>query len=1110
MGPGWTKRWGWAGARASVLLVVGLAGFVTPAVADDRVKLLVTAEQGFGRLVIDFVDRTDLPKYKITSKNGVLAVEFDEPVTASLPDIAATLPDYVSVGRVDPDGEGIRFALRSPVNINSIEAGEKLFIDLMPTTWQGLPPGLPPEVVAELAERAENAARLAEQKRKAEGARILKPVADLRVGRNPTFMRLQFDWSVATKAEFKQDGDTGQLSFEWPVPVDLYALGTDLPPEIKKAENVITPDGSQVVLTLADGVKPRFYQSTDKQYVVDIDIAHDLPSPLDAAALLAQETAAKLPPAHEATMGGVPPEQVAALTGAVVPVITTVGSTVRVAFPFDRDTPAAVFRRGNTLWMVFDSLRGITMPDKTPGLDAIASSVTVVPAGDSQVVRIELNADRLATLGSQGKAWVLSLGDTLLTPTEPLDLNRRVDGEGLYQITADLERPGKVHEFTDPVVGDTLDVVTAYPPARGVTRDLNYVDFSTLRSVHGLVIRPTHRGVGVDIESRLAVIHAKSGLTVSSVDSRRPPLAAAEANRDRFIDFAVLDEPDPVKFSTERDTLLETAADATGRDRDTARLQLAQYLVANRFGLEALGVLRVLDGELKTSTLKKQVQMTLAIANTEAMRPADALTILNSGAMDDDIDARMWRTIARADAYDYHGARTDALAGEPAIEKYPEWVKARFLLAGIRAAVESGDVPLAERYLGMVNVARLDPEDTSMLRLLSARIDEAQGHVQEALDGYGQVITADFRPSRAEAVYRTLLVLDRAGTLDLDKAIPTLTAESMLWRGGPLEAGMQKLLAELYFRRGEFRLGFETTRQAALFHPDSAPVNALLTEAQAQFTELYLNGQADVMKPIDALGLYYDFRDLTPPGARGDEMIRNLARRLVKVDLLAQAAELLEYQIDNRLKGVAQAQVGADLAVIDIANRDPAAALRVLNKTRLADLAPSLERQRRTLEARALIDAGRDELALDMLSKMQGRDVDLLRVDAHWKAKRYSSAGELLEKLYAPPADGSPMSQPARMSIIKAAVGYVLSGDSLGLTRIRAKFGDQMARSPQWPMFDFVTGQMQPSDAGEFKQVAKEVAGIDSINAFLAAYQEFYGKDGALTPLATTGQDSAA
>jgi len=859
---------------------------------------------------------------------------------------------------------------------------------------------------------------------------------------------------------------------------------------------------------------------TPNQFIVDVDIA---PSEGLKAALAEEDKlkqarvesdgatkAAEIERAAELGLDASGNTTYPVTHGAVTPMVSSVGTTVRIAFPFEADTPAAVFRRGDVVWMVFDSAQPVTAPPKSDALASVASNFEVVSAGETKVIRMDLAADRLATLGSQGKAWVLSLGDTLLTPTEPLELDRRVDGEGLYQITADLERPGKVHEFVDPVVGDKLEVVTAYPPARGVTRNLDYVDFSTLRSVHGLVIRPTHEGVGINIESRLAVIHATSGLTVSSIDSKRPPLTGAEAVRERFIDLGVLEQPDPLKFSAERDALLVATSEAHGRDLDAARLKLAQYLVGNRFGMEALGVLRVLDENLKTTTLKKMVQMTLAIANTEADRPTDALAILNTAAMADDVDALLWRTIARAEAYDYQGARSDALASEAALDRYPPWVRSRFLLAATRAAVESGDMPLANRYIGMVDVARLDPEETSLLRLLSARVDEAEGHLQEALDGYGQVITADFRPTRAEAIYRTLVVLDRAGTLDLDKATETLAAEAMLWRGGPLEANMQKLLAELYFRRGDYRLGFETARQAALFHPDSGPVNALLGEAQEQFSDLYLNGKADTMKPIDALGLYYDFRELTPPGARGDEMIRNLARRLVKVDLLAQAAELLEYQIDNRLKGVAQAQVGADLAVIDIANRDPAAALRVLNKTRLAVLAPSLERQRRTLEARALIDAGRDELALDMLSKMQGRDVDLLRVDAHWKAKRYSAAGELLELLYAPPADGTPMPQPARMSIIKAAVGYVLAGDTLGLSRIRAKFGDQMARSPEWPMFDFVTGRMQPSDAGEFKRVAKQVAGIDSINAFLAAYQDFYGKDGALTPLTANQADSAA
>ena len=44
-------------------------------------------------------------------------------------------------------------------------------------------------------------------------------------------------------------------------------------------------------------------------------------------------------------------------------------------------------------------------------------------------------------------------------------------------------------------------------------------------------------------------------------------------------------------------------------------------------------------------------------------------------------------------------------------------------------------------------------------------------------------------------------------------------------------------------------------------------------------------------------------------------MIRNLARRLVKVDLLSQAAQLLDYQLENRLHGVARTQIAADLAV---------------------------------------------------------------------------------------------------------------------------------------------------------------------------------------------------
>ena len=86
------------------------------------------------------------------------------------------------------------------------------------------------------------------------------------------------------------------------------------------------------------------------------------------------------------------------------------------------------------------------------------------------------------------------------------------------------------------------------------------------------------------------------------------------------------------------------------------------------------------------------------------------------------------------------------------------------------------------------------------------------------------------------------------------------------------------------------------------------------------------------------MSLFYDFRELTPAGRRGDEMIRRLADRLVAVDLLGQAAELLQHQVDNRLQGAARAQVAARLAVIYLMNRKPDRALATLRATRAADL----------------------------------------------------------------------------------------------------------------------------------------------------------------------------
>src|SRR5690606_20223828 len=160
-------------------------------------------------------------------------------------------------------------------------------------------------------------------------------------------------------------------------------------------------------------------------------------------------------------------------------------------------------------------------------------------------------------------------------------------------------------------------------------------------------------------------------------------------------------------------------------------------------------------------------------------------------SLDQEVDALFWRTIARAETQDYRGARFDAMEARAIADNYPEWARNRFRLAAARSAVEAGDSSLAQRMLDSIDFASISVEDASMFHLLSGRIDEAEGRNQEALDTYGQVIVSEVRPTRAEAVYRTLLLLDREGRLDLAKGTQTLAAETLLWRGDAIEADMQ-------------------------------------------------------------------------------------------------------------------------------------------------------------------------------------------------------------------------------------------------------------------------------------------------------------------------------
>jgi len=1104
----------WLSQRLGVVVVIAIIGglvpafgFITIASAQEAARIEVENFSQFGRIVINFDNRSDLPKFQINSENGILIVQFDQRINFSLPDVAEILPQFVVASRIDPDYKAIRFGLKGEFNIHKTEAGQRLYIDILPLDWQGAMPALPTEVVEELSKRAKDALIIAERKIKNEYVRDHQPSAKLKIGRHPNFIRLIVEWSIDTKAVYSFNNDVGEIKFDWPVAIDVSELQADLPKEIKSVTNRLEGASSLLVINVADNIRPRYYSISQSEFIIDIDKEQNDASNLDLASILPEgsdydpnEEKLELSEQLENDGSGVEISNDRAAT--IIPTVEKIGSTIRMTFPFEDETPAAVFRRGDMLWLVFDSFSKIGEPEESKEFSSIANGFSVVGAGGTSIVRINLSTQRLATLGSEGRSWVLSLGDVVLAPLELIGLTRRQTGEGLFEVVANLQRASNVHQLRDPIVGDVLEVVTAYPPAIGVARDLSLVEFSALRSIHGLVIKPLHDNIFVRVDGKNAIISSDRGLIVSTSKGARLDKKELEegVNRDGFIDLNSLQEKENSKFFALQKEIMQRASVAERNTLGATRLQLAQFFLANELYYEALGILNLIDKEQVFGELGMSLVITRAAATAMVMRSKEAVVLLSDKRVVDNVDAMVWRTIAKVGIEDFEGARVDSLAAESVVNFYPDWVRAKFYYASVEAAIETNNVEQASRLISLIETNSLSVEKINEYKVLLARIDAAEGRYEQALDGLGQVIAADFRPSRASAIYYTMEILKRMDKLDVFKGAQTLSAESIVWRDNKLEVKMTGLLANLYFDSGSYREAFEVSSYLAKTHPNNEISQNLMRKSQQAFSNLFLNGEAESLPPIKALSLYYDYRYLTPAGARGDEMIRNLSRRLVKVDLLEQASELLKYQVDERLEGVAKAQIAADLAIIYLADRLPERAIEILHATQLSGIPKSLARQRRIIEARALIDVGREDLSLDILSRQSGKDVDLIRVDAHWKGKRYGEAAQIIEQLYYNEQKSGNLSIKSRADIIKAGVGYVLSDDWIGLTRLRLKYGEVMSKTAEWGMFDFVTARVNATSL-EFKKVAQEIANSNSLKAFLNAYSESYGPDGALTPL---------
>ncbi len=1219
----------------AMLLCTGAIGAQAQRVSAE---ISVDTSGGYARIVYRFDGEVESA---VRLANGILLVSFSVPVELSTERLNPAAAGYVSAARRDPDGRGLRIALTQRVTLHSMQANDRLFVDLLPETWKGPPPPLPQDVVEELARRVKEAERrqrqirlLAQQKQMVE--------TRVRVAYQPNFTRYVFDLPEFVTVVAERNGDKLNLQLDAPLKFDLAEAKASLPPVIEHIDAAMGEQQTTVKFTFLGKVDIRTFRE-DSSYVVDVaavavpykrgaggdvrsggdgadspkgpgklEVPQTVPArggepqtharsgeseatkpapkaaPASPRAALepgvappemqfdpAKEIAAAnrafgsppvgasptaplrtdaipslpwpgteelptpAPPADVAdpdpdtkstpkanrptTMPGTMPDaQVETPSPAAEAVRESTSSeqtlvaaaqpaeavpsahpgpvtneqrdpdksikaglerqsgNFRLVFPFSQATAGAIFRRADTLWVVFDSAAAIDIEALQTDTSRTIGVVTLSRGPDYQVVRIRLERPRLTSLSTVENNWVIAIGDTVLDPPQPLTVTRNAGGALRQTATVPFERPHALHRITDPETGGALSVVTGFVPARGLLKEQDFVEFRVPATTHGVAIEPLADDLDVEIASDKIVISRPAGLVISSVGQ-----AVRRGYRPMVLDAQTWGFDREADFNDRQNTLITAAASAPENKRMPLRFQLARFYLARQMYAEAKGVLGVALAEDHPTSEDSTGLVMRAIANIMMDRVDDGLADLASPLVGNSNDAPLWRAIGYAKQAKWADAADNFKKMETAITTLPVEFQRQVMLQVVRAAIETRDFAYAAQQLNEFDTLGVPADLAPRIAVLQGRLAEGLGHNDDALAAYRTAAESGDRASSARGRLHEIALRFRIGDMKRPAAIDELETLTTSWRGDETEIEALQLLAHLYTEEGRYRDAFQVMRIAFATHPNMDLTRRIQDEAAGTFDSLFLAGKGDAMPAIDALALFYDFRELTPIGRRGDEMIRRLADRLVSVDLLDQASELLQHQVDHRLQGAARAQVATRLAVIYLMNRKPDKALAVLRSTRTADAANELRNERLLIEARALSDVGRHDVAIEVLANMNGPEAIRMRSDAYWAAKRWREAAEQIELHYGDRwKDFVPLTDLERADILRAAVGYAIADDTLGLGRFREKYAPKMADGPDRRAFEVATSPLAASGA-EFRDVVRQIASVDTLDGFL-------------------------
>jgi len=1110
-------------SQAKLWLVVAILALVqfgwTAPVQADTVTVRAKQSQEYGRLTF----RWPNPVGHMAKRQGqLLVVSFSRPIQADLRPALTQLGALIASIEPAPNEATVAFRIKGEFTVRSYDSGSSVVVDIMSGAASANAP--PPQATA------------------------TGPTVSVRTGVHPTYSRLVFDWQAKPGFALTRSGDMATLTFDQAAQINLAQVSKGKVRHISSATSTLANGKLALTFQIASTSKIKTFASGTK-VVMDVfgptgapapvaapaapAVANTPPPPTPApvpvdkvAAAPASAPVALVPPTPAATpqpdsVQAAPPTPAPASPASggpskVTPVVAETLSDGGVSLRFDWDEPvgAAVFRRGGALWVVFDKKSKMDTVALARGGKGLVTSVEQVLSNTGAALRMTTAEGVNPTIKRKGLSWILEFSQQPLEPNVSLQADSQPDSPLGARLFVSVPEPGNMVAFQDPEIGDNLVVVPVIPMSHGLSRQWKYPQFQLLATKQGVVVRPMADDVRVRPLRQGVEITSTGTLQISSVTAEEKANIDLEAARSagggmkaagplsRVMNLEKWKRKSLEDFMKIRQELQLAIAKATRPlVKEKARKEMLGFYFTNGFEAEALGVLETMRADRPKIENEPEFRMMRGAASWMMQRFEDARSDLYHESLNGNDEAMFWRALVVAGEGNLPDSAYELRKVGAITNPYPKSLKLPTALKVAEAAVELGDVKQATQYLEVLSVDGPTRAEQDQINFVAGKLKELSGDTDGAIADWEKVMEGAHRPSRAKAVVaRTELLLKLELFTPLD-AIEAYDKLRFVWRGDKFEFALLRRLGGLSIDQQLYREGLTAFRQAVTNFPDHPDANQVTKQMSDAFLSLYMDNGADVLPPVTAIALYDEFRELTPPGKAGDEMIRKLADRLVGIDLLDRAASLLESQVDFRLVGEEKARVGARLALIYLFDRKYDMVLESLDKSQVTKVSEALALERLLLRSQAHIGLDEPQKALELLVSETDMKAEHIRAGIYWRAKNWQEASVSMAKIVRA-LDAKPrqaLTEQQALAVMSMSIAYTLDKNEAAVSLVTANFAEAMGQTPLADAFLLVT---DPPEQGllNFRELGAIVQKVASFQGFMDMYKQRVA-DGQLSSL---------